>query len=199
MDKYGQSKKIGLLGGSFNPAHEGHVYISKKAIELLGLDEVWWIVALQNPLKSKEEMSDFNNRFASAKKITANIDQIVISDFEKKAQTQYTYDTLKKLKSEYNNFKFVWLMGADNLVNFHKWHNWQEIFEMVPIAVFDREKLAKDAIESVAAKSFKSCRISAENSRDLAQQKSPKWCFLEIEKTPESSTEIRNNPAYKKD
>ncbi len=122
------NKKIGLLGGSFNPAHDGHVHISLEAIRLMGLDEVWWLVSPQNPLKATDDMAGFDERLQSARVITTNVPQIIISDFEKISGSNRTFDTLNFIKKAYPATDFVWLMGADNLATFHNWYNWEGIF-----------------------------------------------------------------------
>lgn len=181
-------RNIGLLGGSFNPAHAGHLHISLEAIRLLGLDEVWWLVSPQNPLKPTEGMAAFRDRMDSAREITKNHANIKISDFEKKAGTVYTSDTVNALRHAYPANSFIWLMGADNIVNFHQWHKWQEIFTEIKIAVFDRGEYKSDALKSKAALYFKDYQFPPEQ---LAKSRPPAWCFAEIEKHPASSTKIR--------
>lgn len=191
------NKKIGLLGGSFNPAHEGHVHISLEAIRLMGLDEVWWLVSPQNPIKATDDMSGFDERLQSAKSITADIPQIIISDFEKISGTNRTFDTLNSIKKSYHNTDFVWLMGADNLVIFDKWYNWEEIFHQIPIAVFARGELENAAKNSRAAQEFRQYEISMKNGGGLATITPPAWCFFDIMKNPASSTQIREK-TYRK-
>ena len=118
-----RKQKIGLLGGSFNPAHEGHRQISLIALKQLELDEVWWLVSPQNPLKSTMQMAAYDDRFASALSIS-NHPRIKVSDFETRAGTQYTANTLRQLTKQYVNMQFVWLMGSDNLAQFSKWKNY---------------------------------------------------------------------------
>ena len=186
MEKH--ARKIGILGGSFNPAHEGHLYISQQAIALLGLDEVWWLVAKQNPLKSSDDMESFSTRFGSAEKMTKDDANIIVSDFEQQYDTQYTRDSLQKLLQMHPQNKFIWLMGSDNLKNFHKWKNWQEIFQLAPIAVLNRDKEDKTSLESPAAKEFSKSRIKPNK---LINHTLPAWCFLDIDVHPASSTAIR--------
>ena len=128
-------KRIGLLGGSFNPAHDGHLHISRAAFERLKIDEVWWMVSPQNPLKKAHDMSDFNSRIQSAKDI-ADDPRIIVSDIEQEMGTVFTVDTLEALKKKFPKHRFVWLMGADNLRQIPKWRGWRRIFRMVPIAIF---------------------------------------------------------------
>lgn len=166
--------KIGLLGGSFNPAHEGHLYVSNKALEILKLDEIWWIVANQNPLKSKSDMASFEERFASAKKITKKNNKIIISDFEKKHNLQYSYDVISKLQKEFIKNKFVWLMGADNLLQFKKWHNWQNILNAIPIAILNRNTKDDNQLK-VQINDFKKYQIF-EEFENLSNCSCPCWC-----------------------
>lgn len=187
------TKKIGLLGGSFNPAHEGHLYISQQALEILGLDEIWWLVSPQNPLKSVRGMQSFEERFASAEAVTKNEPKIIISNFEQQNANNLTYQTIAALHKRHPDDKFVWLMGADNLVIFDKWQNWQEIFHLIPIAVFDRGNFRDDALKSLAAITFVERMLSSAKSKQLAESSCPVWSFFDITKHPASSTKIRNN------
>lgn len=184
-----QGKKIGLLGGSFNPAHEGHVYISEKALELLGLDEIWWLVSPQNPLKETEGMASFEKRFATAQKIAAGNPKIHVSDFEKKSGTNYTFDTLTALNTMYKQHNFVWIMGADNLVQFPKWHKWREILGATPIAIFNREGFKDKALTGEVVTEFSAYKI--ENLAKLATSIPPAWAFMDIETPKISATQIR--------
>lgn len=127
----------GLLGGSFNPAHGGHRAISLFTITALGLDEMWWMVSPGNPLKSSKDMARLPQRLASAKK-QARRAPIKATVIERELGTRYTIDTLKKIKNQYPRRKFIWIMGADNLAQFHRWHNWREIAKIMPIAVIER-------------------------------------------------------------
>jgi len=130
--------RIGLLGGSFNPAHRGHRRASLNALKALGLDEVWWLVSPGNPLKEgAKDMAPFDARLRSAQHMAAR-SRIRPSDFEAREGTRYTIDTIRALKRRFPMHRFIWLMGADNLRNFHKWRNWREIAREVPIAVIPR-------------------------------------------------------------
>jgi len=164
--------RIGLLGGSFNPAHEGHLNISEIARKKLGLRQVWWLVSPQNPLKSQKGMQSYKKRFASAKKITEHYSPIKVSDLEVRLHTKFTVDTLKRLKQKFPQYEFYFLMGADNLIQLPKWKNWRYIFQYANIHVFDRDYLAYKAIKSVA---FITCNIH----------------FHRIKLCPASSTKIR--------
>lgn len=180
-----------MLGGSFNPAHEGHLHISIQAIEKLGLGEVWWLVSPQNPLKPVEGMAPLAERVKSAREIAGQIPLIKISTIESDLGTQYTVDAIRALKKQYKKVDFVWLMGADNLVECHKWKDWEDIFSLVPIAIFDRAPYSEDALSSVAALRFKFSQINDRNIQVLWSKQPPVWTYLKIPLHPASSTEIR--------
>lgn len=185
------SKRIGILGGSFNPAHEGHVHISELALDRLDLDEVWWLVSPQNPLKPVAGMAPFDERLEFAKAVTAAEPKIVISDFEKVYGSRRTLTTLRKLKSNHPAHRFVWLMGADNLIQAHRWNQWADIFKIVPIAVFARPSYSLRALSARAAKVFASDRAKEREAEMLADLKPPAWVYLKIPLHPASSAEIR--------
>ena len=130
--------RIGLLGGSFNPAHSGHRRISLNAVRALDLDEVWWLVSPGNPLKEgAEDMAPFEARFASAERMAARA-PIKVSDFETREGTRYSVDTVRLLKRRFPSYEFIWLLGSDTLPNFHKWRDWRNLAREVPIAVIRR-------------------------------------------------------------
>jgi nicotinic acid mononucleotide adenylyltransferase len=305
MAQLGRGNKIGLLGGSFNPAHEGHLYISRKALELLGLDEVWWLVSPQNPLKDNAEMAPFAERVEYATRLALSDPNIKISDFEyrlvNKAMDKpvdnsvgnyvhnsvekpvskdvdssvdssvdksvrnsvgnavsnsvhkavdnfgskpvdnsvdnhvsslvdnsvdcivgsavdkavgksvdkcvdksvgcgsgraYTCDTILAIQAAFPDNKFVWLMGADNLIQFHKWHQWREIMNLLPVAVFNRGGIDKEAaLSSEAAHEFAANRL--DDAMQLITTAPPVWAFLGIEKHPLSSTHLRGESVVK--
>ena len=130
--------RIGLLGGSFNPAHRGHRHISLAAIRALGLDELWWLVSPGNPLKKgAKDMAPFEARLASAERMARRA-PIRASDFEQREDTRYTIDTIHKLKRRHPEHEFIWLLGSDTLPNFHRWRDWRGLAREVPIAVIRR-------------------------------------------------------------
>ncbi|GLQ07879.1 nicotinate-nucleotide adenylyltransferase [Sneathiella chinensis] len=189
--------KVGLLGGSFNPAHDGHLQISLTALRSLGLDQVWWLVSPQNPLKSTEGMADYAARLQSAEQKVAGHPAIRISDFEKRLGETYTANTLARLKACYPQNHFVWLMGADNLIQITRWYKWQEIFEQVPVAVFDRPGYTYRALSGKAASLYRHVRVFPPASRKpdsrFANRTAPCWIFLPQTKLKLSSTDIRKN------
>jgi len=130
--------RIGLLGGSFNPAHAGHLYVSEIALKRLGLDYVWWLVSPQNPLKSPSGMAPFAQRLAGARALAGRNPRLVVSSLEQTLGTTYTIDTLKALRRRFREPRFVWLMGSDNLEQFHRWQRWTDIAALMPMAVILR-------------------------------------------------------------
>lgn len=186
-----RGQKIGLLGGSFDPPHLGHVHISRRALKRFGLDQVWWIVSPGNPLK-KNAPASFERRMAACKKIALH-PKIVVTDLEKRLETRYTAQTLDKLKQLYGTVDFVWLMGADNLVQFHKWDRWDHIMRTVPIGVLARPGQQIAAGRSVAALRFGKYRLSQRRAGALVNGKVPRWVLLTGPSKKISSTQIRSN------
>ena len=182
---------IGLLGGSFNPAHEGHLNISRHAIKRLGLDQVWWLVSPGNPLKSHDDLASVDTRMNDARELIHNR-RIQVTDFERHLRTPYTASTLEFLTSRLSQVKFVWLMGADNLAQIHLWKNWQTIFELTPIAVIGRPGFRMKARASQAAQKYSTAYIDQADASGLALMPAPAWTFLTVPLSPASSTEIRN-------
>ena len=183
-------KRIGLLGGSFNPAHDGHLHISRAAFERLKIDEVWWMVSPQNPLKKAHDMSDFNSRIQSAEDI-ADDPRIIVSDIEQEMGTVFTVDTLEALKKKFPKHRFVWLMGADNLRQIPKWRGWRRIFRMVPIAIFPRPSYSRRALAGKASRRFKRFQIKTARAPRLATMRAPAWVFLRTQPNTTSATRIR--------
>ncbi len=184
-------KRVGLLGGSFNPAHSGHLLISQLALNILALDQVWWLVSPQNPMKLAHDMAPFGGRLADAKVFAAAEARIVVSDLERHLGTRYTAETLPKIKARYGGIRFVWVMGADNLAQIHRWRQWTQIFRSVPVAVFDRPTYSFRAKSGVAARQFAGNRVSQARAAGLADQPPPAWAFLSAETDSASATAIR--------
>lgn len=186
--------KVGLFGGSFNPAHDGHLHVAETALKRLGLDRVVWLVSPQNPLKSSSEMAPLDLRMASARKMATKAGPaMLVSDFETRAQTQWTVDTLRVLKARYPGVKFVWLMGSDNLASFHHWRGWADIMRMMPLAVVARPGSLLDSLTAPAAARFAPYRIPAAQAGLMASLKAPSWTYLTGPLNPRSSTAIRAN------
>ena len=183
---------IGLLGGSFNPAHRGHDLISRQAISRLALDEVWWLVSPQNPLKSRADMAPLSERLKSAQE-AAKHPRIRPMTLESRLGTQFTADTLSVLQRRAPKCRFVWLMGADCLAQVDQWQQWQQLFHIVAVAVFDRPTYSFKALAAKAAVRFKHRRVAMRRSRRLAQQEPPAWVFLHTRRDPMSATAIRRH------
>ncbi len=183
--------RIGLLGGSFNPAHVGHLHISAEALRLLRLDTVWWMVSPQNPLKPTEGMAELDRRVAAAREVATADPRIFVTDIERQLGTTYTADTLSKLVRGSPQDQFVWLMGADNLLQLHRWHHWTQIFHTVPVAVFGRPGYSHRATSCVAARRFARDRWPQAAAKRLADAAVPAWVLLRIREHPESATRIR--------
>ena len=185
---------IGLLGGSFDPAHEGHAHISREALKRMGLDQVWWLVTPGNPLKARQP-APMAERLARARAVMPD-PRVKITDLEAKLGTRATADTIDALRAIYPGVHFVWLMGADNLVQFHKWGRWRDILRSVPIGVLARPGSGVAARTSVAARAFRVHQIDrGENLRD---RKAPAWCFVNIPLNSASSSAIRARGDWKK-
>ena len=183
-------KRIGLLGGSFNPAHGGHRRISLFAQQALGLDEGWWLVSPGNPLKPKAGMAPFATRLASAR-LMARRSRIKVSDFEAKAGTRYTVDTLRKLLRRYPKRRFIWIMGADNVANFTRWRRWRDIARLMPIAVIARPGYDGAALASPAGAWLGRYRRSAASFKHRAGWSAPALIQLRFDPDPRSATAIR--------
>ncbi len=184
------SRRVGLLGGSFNPAHAGHLHISRLALELLGLDEVWWLVSPHNPLKAEAGMAAMDERLAAAQEM-AGEGRIVVSDIERRLATRYTIDTLRHLKRHQPEVRLVWLMGADNLLQIRRWKSWRAIFRTVPIAVFARPTYDSRALSSAASRRFAHRRVRPSRAAGLVMMRPPAWVFLRTPLHDASATRIR--------
>ena len=187
-------RRIGLLGGSFNPAHDGHRHLSLWALRRLGLDRVWWLVSPQNPLKPLAGMAPLADRLAAARRV-AHHPAIRVTDVERVLGTRYTADTLCALVRRFPRARFVWLMGADNLRQIRRWDRWNRIFESLPVAVFDRPSYALGALSGLAARRYGPARVPAAAARSLADRPAPAWTFVTMPLHPASATRIRNRRA----
>ncbi len=185
-----QCRRVGLLGGSFNPAHAGHRHISLLALRLLGLDQVWWLVSPQNPLKQAKGMAPFAERLAQAAQV-ARHPRIRVSGIEARFGTRYTVDTLTELRRRFPDTQFIWLMGADNLMQIRHWRHWTRIFSLMPIAVFDRPAYSGKALASLAAKRYAAFRRPASAGHRLGDSGTPAWTFFAAATHPASATAIR--------
>ena len=183
-----KKKFVGILGGTFDPPHEGHLFISKFAKMKLDISEVWWIVSTTNPLK--KNIVDYRKRLQKVKNFLAN-HHIKVLEIQDLSKNIYTIDLLEYLFKKFPQKKFIWLMGADTLVNFHLWRDWKKIFYNIPIAIFDRPPYSLSISKAKAILYFKEDRINSKLSRNLKFMKPPKWLFLTGLTNLQSSTKIR--------
>ena len=184
-----QGLRVGLLGGSFDPPHGGHLHISKWAMKEFGLDRVWWLVSPGNPLKA-EGPADLDRRMAACNALNDH-PRIIVTDLERRFGTRYTAETLTALQGRYSGVRFVWLMGADNLADFHRWDRWQDIMHMMPIGVMARPDQQIAAGCSPAARMFRRKRLSSRRSNALPFKQAPCWSLLTGPMVDMSSTQIR--------
>ena len=186
-----QCKRVGLLGGSFNPAHAGHLHISREALKRLNLDQVWWLVSPQNPLKPSIDMAPVTKRVATARMMAKHEPRILVTDVEQRLGSTRTALTVQKLCSRYPNLNFAWLMGADNLAEISRWWHWSRIFQTVRVAVLDRSPYSYPALASRAAHRFAAVRAGRPSSIWLYPP--PCWTYIAIRKHPASATAMRIN------
>jgi nicotinate-nucleotide adenylyltransferase len=182
--------KVGLYGGSFNPAHEGHAHVAETAKRRLGLDRVIWLVSPQNPLKGRHETADLAERMAGARALAEGRGMIV-SDAETLLGSAYTIDIVRALKQRFPGVKFVWIMGADSLATFHRWRGWTQIMREVPVAVVSRPWISLKSRFAPAAVRFARYRWPATRALGLAGSKPPAWVFLFGRFNFQSSTALR--------
>ncbi|MBA3835684.1 MAG: nicotinate-nucleotide adenylyltransferase [Sphingomonas sp.] len=183
-------KRVGLLGGSFNPAHQGHRQLSLAAFDELGLDELWWLVSLGNPLKDGEEMAPFEARLASAQEVARGT-SIHVSDFEQRSGTRFTLDTVRELMRAFPKHRFLWLMGADNIAEFHRWKDWRELAALVPIAVLPRPGY-DEAARAARAMGWLSGFVRPQSqAKQWTEWSAPAILFLRLPTNPTSATAIR--------
>ncbi len=185
---------VGLLGGSFNPAHDGHVHITKTALKRFGLDRVWWLVSPGNPLKS-EGPAPMADRMAQAARVMDH-PKVEVTDIECRLGTRFTAQTIARLQSHYPGVRFVWLMGADNLAQFHRWQDWKWIMESVPVGVIARPRDRVSARLSTAASIYRGAMLPARASSSLARGSAPRWCFINLPMSDQSSTAIREQGGW---
>jgi nicotinate-nucleotide adenylyltransferase len=190
LPPHGAGQKIGLYGGSFNPAHAGHRHVSLFALKRLELDCIWWLVTPGNPLKEAAGLPPLTTRMHVAAEVAAN-PKIVITGAEAAFGTQYTADFVRILKRRAPSVRFVWIMGSDSLQQFHRWENWREIAASVPIAVVNRPDSLPAALSSRAAQALREFRVDEQDAPTLALRRPPAWTFLTGPRTPASSTALR--------
>jgi len=180
---------IGLLGGSFDPAHEGHAHITREALKRFGLDQVWWLVSPGNPLKQRGP-AGMAQRLSRARDVMQH-PHVQITDAEAQLGTRYTAQTLRAIQAKYTRTRFVWLMGADNLAQFHLWRDWRQIMNTVPVGVLARPGERVSARMSRAAALYAPYRIAGRHSQMLRRASAPAWCFVNVPMMDVSSSAIR--------
>ena len=178
---------IGLLGGSFDPAHEGHVHITREALKRMNLDQVWWLVTPGNPLKPRQP-APMADRIARARRVMRH-PKVRITDLEARLGTRYTHATLTRLQAIYPQVRFVWLMGADNLAGLHRWDRWEDILNAVPVAVLARPGSGLKARLGRAARVFHHARLG--RGEAIGTRSPPVWAFLNLPLNDASSSAIR--------
>ncbi len=182
--------QVGLFGGSFNPPHAGHALVAEIALRRLALDQLWWMVTPGNPLKSARELAPLSERIALSEKI-AEDPRIKVTAFEANHRLRYTADTLELVKKRNPGVDFVWIMGADNLRDFHRWQRWEKIAMTFPIAVIDRPGSTLSFLSSVLAKTFDHARVDEGDAPRLARMTAPAWTFIHGPRSSLSSTALR--------
>ena len=190
MPFVGRGQRVGLFGGSFNPPHEGHVHVCVQALRRLELDQVWWLVTPGNPLKNNSNLAPLGKRLAACEAMTPD-PRMKITAFEATLPTSYTVDTISHIVQRNRRAKFVWIMGADNLGQFHLWHRWRDIAGLLPIAVVDRPGSTLAFHSAKAAQALRLARIDENDAPLLADCRPPAWTFLHGPRNSLSSTAIR--------
>ena len=191
LGSIGFRRPVGLLGGSFSPPHQGHVHISEVALRMFDLGKIYWVYAKQNPLK-KVGPSSLEYRFEESKKLVNN-PRIKLSSIEIMNNFHYSFQLLKFLKRRNSHINFIWVMGEDNIVQFHLWKNWQWIVDNVKIAVIARGGNRSMVNSSTFALKYRSFRLKGKQSAQLQQFKPPIWCIVDSKKIKLSSTDLRVN------
>lgn len=181
--------RIGLFGGSFDPAHAGHVHVTRHVLRRLKLDQIWWLVTPGNPLKAHGP-APLDTRLDRARALMQH-PRVQVSPLEAQLGTTYSADTLSAMSQLYPKRDFVWIMGADNLAGFHKWDSWREIAATLPIAVVARPGQQRAALSSVAARSFAHARLPDRAAGTLAGRAAPAWCFVMLPMRDISSSRLR--------
>ncbi|NOD97274.1 nicotinate-nucleotide adenylyltransferase [Ruegeria sp. HKCCD6228] len=200
MERYGipyarPGQVVGLFGGSFDPPHQGHVHVTLEAMKAFGLDRVWWLVSPGNPLKERGP-APMDRRMAAARNVMQH-PRVEVTDIEALTGTRATADTLTALQRLYPQVRFVWLMGADNLAQFHRWKDWRVIMDSVPVGVVARPGDRISARMSRAARVYAKYRIDGQARHLLGRAQAPAWCFVNVPMVDVSSTEIRTRGEWR--
>lgn len=189
--------KIGLFGGTFNPPHEAHRAASMLAMKKLGLDRVWWLVTPGNPLKKNSRLPSLKARIEAARKIAAS-PRIDVTGIEAELGTQFTFDTVKRLRQRRPGVDFVFVVGADNLAHLHRWERWSDLLHKISLAVVDRPEFELSSLASPAAVAFGRFRVTESKARTIPRLAPPAWVFLRGLKSELSSTALRKMRAAKR-
>jgi nicotinate-nucleotide adenylyltransferase len=187
---FGAGQRIGLFGGSFNPAHRGHVAVALYALKKLKLDWIWWLVAPQNPLKDRGDYADYEERLNQVR-LVARHPRFIVSDLEREFGTTTTASFLKKLAPAMAKGHFVWIMGADSFADLHRWNDWTSIVRTVPLAFLARPGYSIRALKGPAALRYGACRLPNADAALLPETPPPAWVFVPMPLREESSTAIR--------
>ena len=190
LPPFAPGMRVGLYGGSFNPAHEGHRHVAETALRRLGLDRIWCLVTPGNPLKDLRGLPDLAGRMQKTAMVM-NHPRIDVTGIEAKAGTSYTAKTLKWLTRRTAGVDLVWIMGADNLMQFHKWQDWQDIMASTPVAIIDRPGYSLSPLYATAAQAFAYARLPDSHAEALVGRQSPAWTFLYGPRSHLSSTALR--------
>ena len=191
LPPFGRGQRIGLFGGSFNPAHQGHRMVALYALKRLQLDWVWWLVSPQNPLKDTRETGEYSGRVAQTNRL-AKHPRFVVTTLEKQIHSRNTAQTLVALDQAFQSAHFVWIMGADSFRDLDRWKRWSHIAESVPLAILARPGYSMRALGSQAANRYAKNRVANEQAGVLAKRKAPAWVFVSMPLRKESSTAIRH-------
>ncbi|MEM7289277.1 MAG: nicotinate-nucleotide adenylyltransferase [Pseudomonadota bacterium] len=197
MPAGGDGARIGLFGGSFNPPHEGHLNVCDLALKRLKLDQLWWIVTPGNPLKNTSELPALDERIRLSEEIVSD-PRIKVTAFEQAHRVRFTADTVALVKRMRPRQNFVWVMGADNLADFHRWQSWRQIAASLPIAVVDRPGSTLSYRSARAALALSRYRVDDEDANRLATMKPPAWTFIHGPRSPLSSTMLRKSRTGRK-
>lgn len=181
---------VGLFGGSFNPAHQGHLLVAEIALRRLGLDQLWWMVTPGNPLKNRSQLAPLEERLAGCETL-AEDPRIKVTAFEQALGTSYTARTLEYVRARNPDVNFIWIMGADNLASFDRWQRWRKIATTFPIAVIDRPGSTLAYLSSKMARTFDYARVDEEDAGVLWRKKAPAWTFIHGPRSTLSSTALR--------
>jgi nicotinate-nucleotide adenylyltransferase len=184
-----RGRRIGLLGGSFDPAHLGHVHITLEALKRFDLDQVWWLVSPGNPLKTRGP-APMGRRMKRARDVMQH-PRVHVSDIEAQLGTRYTAETLRALRHKFPAARFTWLMGADNLAQFHLWKDWDETINTVPIGVLARPGERIEGRTAPAAQIYRHALLKGRQARLLSIADAPAWAFVNVPMRDISSTALR--------